>query len=617
MSGSTISVSNVNPATGSSTGTAIGTATTNSSGAYSIMIAPPPTGPVRIAVAGGSYQSEEDSTTIAAPAPITVLLGSMTQGVVSVDINPLTYFIDLQATADIQHNGTPLATALTNATSNIQGIYGLGTNPNALTPDYTTAGIGTDAGNLGLVLGGIINEDQLLCPTGPGTLVTALASDLTDGVYDGKAFGGPITYCNATMPAIAGTSDFQDALSANSQLQLTPRAFVFGGTGNSLTNNGIMPSQLVGSLSEINSGIASGAPTVTNTFAAGPNMGSATSEDRQGATGTLLTNGSVLIAGGDSTSTGLRNDGVLYNPTSNTFSAVLNVMVLPREFATATLLPNGQVLIAGGLSTSIVTSTTELYDPTTNQFTTGPAMNFAREHAVAVLLSNGSVLIAGGDIGTNSSATATSEIYDPVANTFAATTPSMNSARTSLMAATLPSSDVLIAGGDSSGSSFDTAELYHVGTNNFSIVSSTMNGAREQGTATLLPNGSVLISGGFLVVSNLALAEKTTELYSTASGTFQPSSGTVDMNGARANMTATLLPNGFVLIAGGDTTPGGSSLSTTEYYNSVDNTFAATQPSMTVGRALATATLMQNGQVIIAGGLANGSTVNSTDLYTP
>src|SRR5208282_1965510 len=319
-----------------------------------------------------------------------------------------------------------------------------------------------------------------------------------------------------------------------------------------------------------------------------------------------LGNGMVLIAGGDSTSTGLRNDAVLYNPANNTFSTALNTMALPREFATATLLPNGKVLIAGGFSTLVVTSSTSIFDPTTNQFTTGPTMNNARQHAVAALLSNGTVLIAGGDIGSNPSATATSEIYDPVSNTFAATPPTMNNARTSLMAATLPSSDVLIAGGDDNGSSFNTAEIYHLGTNNFSIVSSTMNGAREQGTATLLPNGSVLISGGFLVVSNLAMAEKTTELYSTASGTFQASSGTVNMNNARANMTATLLPNGFVLIAGGDTTPGGSGLSTTEYYSSVDNTFAATQPSMTAGRALATATLMQNGQVIIAGGLANG-----------
>ncbi len=619
MSGSTVSVFNVNSSTGSDTGSAITTTTTNASGAYKLTLAPPPTGPVRISVAGGSYQSEEDSATISAPAAITVLLSSLPQGVQGVDINPLTYFIDLQATADIQKNSTPIVTALSNATSNIESIYALATNPNTLVPDFTNTGIGTDAGKLGLVLGGLINEDQILCPSSPGGLVTALASDISDKVFDGKVFGVSVSYCGSgTLSAIAGTSDFMDALSAIQESTLVPRTFVFGGTGNVLTNNGVMPSSLVGTLSEINSKVPTLAPAVTNSLAAGPTMGAG--EDRQGATATLLGNGLVLIAGGDSTSTGLRNDAVLYNPGSNTFSTVTSTMAFPREFATATLLPNGKVLIAGGFSTSIVTNTTSIFDPSNNTFSAGPVLSTGRENAAAMLLANGTVMIAGGDSSNNTAALATTDIYTPNSGTMSAG-PSMNHARTSLMATILPNGNALVVGGDNSGNSDNTAEIYNAGTNSFSIttITNTMNTAREQGTATLLPSGNVLIAGGFNIVTITGptiTPLKSTELLLTTSNAFQ-SARAVNMNTARANMTATLVPNGSVIIAGGDQTTGGSGLGSIELYNSLNDVFQASPPPMTSTRAVPTETLLPNGKVLIAGGLGNGATTNTTDLYTP
>ena len=72
--------------------------------------------------------------------------------------------------------------------------------------------MGTDAGKLGLVLGALINEDQHLCPGAPGGLVIALAMDISSGVFNGKQNGLRIPYCGGKLPAIAGTSEFQDAL---------------------------------------------------------------------------------------------------------------------------------------------------------------------------------------------------------------------------------------------------------------------------------------------------------------------------------------------------------------------------------------------------------------------
>src|SRR5262249_48172993 len=161
------------------------------------------------------------------------------------------------------------------------------------------------------------------------------------------------------------------------------------------------------------------ATTVTNTITAGPIMG--TSQERAGATATLLQNGMVLIAGGSSTSSAVHKDAVLYNPTTNTFSTLASQLSTPREFATATLLANGKVLIAGGLDgpgDNPVTPSTDIFDPSSDTFTPGPNMSSGREHAAAVALSNGTVLVAGGDSGDNDDALSTTDIYHPSTNNF-------------------------------------------------------------------------------------------------------------------------------------------------------------------------------------------------------
>lgn len=89
----------------------------------------------------------------------------------------------------------------------------------------------------------------------------------------------------------------------------------------------------------------------------------------------------------------------------------------------------------------------------------------------------------------------------------------------------------------------------------------TLNTARDFATATLLPNGKVLIAGG---VNSSANPLASTELYDPAANSFAPVSGTASMNAAPDIATATLLPNGQVLIAGGDNSSG--FLASTEIY---------------------------------------------------
>src|SRR6266436_4642769 len=91
-------------------------------------------------------------------------------------------------------------------------------------------------------------------------------------------------------------------------------------------------------------------------------------------------------------------------------------------------------------------------------------------------------------------------------------------------------------------------------------------------------------------------------------GTF---TATGSLTTARGHDSATLLDNGLVLIAGGEGNY--DELSNAEVYNPATGTFIATG-SMTTARYLATATLLNNGQVLIAGGKGSIGVLSSADL---
>jgi hypothetical protein len=136
-------------------------------------------------------------------------------------------------------------------------------------------------------------------------------------------------------------------------------------------------------------------------------------------------------------------------------------------------------------------------------------------------------------------------------------------------------------------------------------------------TATLLENGKVLIAGGGSGEQGLASAE----LYDPDTGTFA-ATGTVQPNGERRigtprrSHTATLLNNGMVLIAGGYG-PGGI-LAGAELYDPDTGNFIRTG-NMTVPRYDHTATLLQNGSVLIVGGsdTCPGYDLASAEIYNP
>ncbi len=281
----------------------------------------------------------------------------------------------------------------------------------------------------------------------------------------------------------------------------------------------------------------------------------------------LLGNGKVLIAGGyscdSSGNCASLNSAEIYDPVAGTFSNA-GTMTVDRYAHTMTLLNNGKVLIAGGESCTSSTTcsalqTAEIYDPASGTFSASGSLNAARFNAAAVALTSGQVLIAGGFDGTNFPANA--ELFDPIAGTFTATV-ALNTPRASATATLLDNGSVVIAGGSTCSSTncpTATAELYASGA--FSTISN-LTVSRVDQTATLLTNGQLLIAGGYTACSSSCVSDSTTELFDPQASSFTAGQG---LSAARSQHTATLLNDGTVLLVGGINN--GQSLSGTDVYH--------------------------------------------------
>ena len=181
-------------------------------------------------------------------------------------------------------------------------------------------------------------------------------------------------------------------------------------------------------------------------------------------------------------------------------------MSTAREYFTATRLNNGMVLIVGGLATGgVLLNSTELYDPTTGNFTPASSLITGRYFHAATLLNNGGVLITGGQSVGTSPAFTTAEIYNLATGVFTLTTNNMATGHALHTATPLNNGTVLVAGGYNNGGFVDGAELFNPSTGNFTSTGS-LNTASFAHTATLLNNGMVLVAGGYSNGSYLARA---------------------------------------------------------------------------------------------------------------
>ncbi len=338
-------------------------------------------------------------------------------------------------------------------------------------------------------------------------------------------------------------------------------------------------------------------------------------------TATILSDGRVLLMAGPVAK--------IFDPATRTLTAIA-MPATPRFLDTVTLLSDGRVLMAGGAGMAGTGSTgspaplslggltnpqggtalasAELFDPRTGTWTPTGDMAAGRSAHSATLLNDGHVLVAGGgevSMGSSNENTppplASAELYDPGTGTFSSTG-TLSSGRALQTATLLKDGHVLIAGG-SDTDVLATAEVYDPDAKAFTVTGS-MTSPRALHTATLLKDGHVLVIGGIAKGQSSGSGTDPSALLASAD-LFDPGSGTftatAPMAAGRLLATATLLNDGKVLVVGGIDATGQPS-STAELYDPGSGTWTATIGNPVKPRAGHTASILPNGSVLLIGG---------------
>jgi hypothetical protein len=385
-----------------------------------------------------------------------------------------------------------------------------------------------------------------------------------------------------------------------------------GPAGGSITGDGVYTAPAANGVYHVIATLKTDASktfTIPVTVGDGLTLSGDPGSSRIGHSAALLPNGHVLISGGTEYSAAYyqsidRIDE--YDPVTGIYTYVNS---LKRIEDSVTVLANGDVLFAGGRSwardasgelTLNDTAGTQILRTRTGALESSGAMNLPRVGHTATLLQDGRVLIAGGWLSSQGLSTATAEVYNPVTGGFASVG-SMSVGHVGHSATLLQNGQVLISGDG-------PVELFDPAANTFTVVGAVPNGAYRS-VATLLKDGRVLITGGS-VGSDIYVAYLKHEAYLYDPGSRQFTLAG-EMTVAREFPTATLLPDGAVLIAGGDTRPDydndymdGGMTDSTEIFH--PNSFTV-GPTLTRPRSEHTATLLPDGSVLVVGGLISGS----------
>jgi streptogramin lyase len=207
----------------------------------------------------------------------------------------------------------------------------------------------------------------------------------------------------------------------------------------------------------------------------------------------------VLVVGGISsdTSAGLK-DAQLYDSLLGTFSPVASFMTHERigGFST-TLLYDGRVLVAGGYPGGAFpvggsVQDADIFDPTSDSFSTPGSMTARRAFHSATLQANGQVLLAGGENDTG--LLSSTEYFDPTSDSFVTSLSNplvLSVARDQHTGVRMFDGRTLLSGGQTSRQSQDLA-----GPGSLLLPAGSVPNAFWNHTATPLFDGSVLLAGG-------------------------------------------------------------------------------------------------------------------------
>ena len=263
----------------------------------------------------------------------------------------------------------------------------------------------------------------------------------------------------------------------------------------------------------------------------------------------------------------------------------------------------GRCLLITGGENGYASTSTLIYDVTSNSFEKGAKMKIARSRHASTTLSDGQVFICGGHNGKDRLSSC--ESFDAKTNTFTEIG-NMNVKRNAHAAVTLPDNRVFIVGGYDGPNLLHSAETFDPITKKFNTCEGRTTIERWGHTANLLSNERVLVCGG-----SYGSTLQSTEFYDIETDSF---SAGPDLTVSRDSHASTTLLDGRILITGGEN---GDPSKSTEFYDPKTNSFVA-GPQMLEARCNHSSSLLEDGRVLIIGGGDSGKGVaETTEIYDP
>jgi len=318
-----------------------------------------------------------------------------------------------------------------------------------------------------------------------------------------------------------------------------------------------------------------------------------------------------LVAGGNAGHAQFLDSSEIFNPSTGDWTKAAS-MQIARDHFTMTLLKDGRVLVTGGRSTEGEIGSVEIYNPDLDTWQLIDGMNMFRSFHTATLLSNGQVLIVGGyaylpttDRSQVDWEADTAEVFDPVTNTFYLVG-KMHHSRKHHSATLLPSGKALIMSGmddGATGKSKSSAEIFDPATGSFSLTGSPVNRDKFVGDIVLLQDGTVFIRSG-----------REAELFDPVSGQSEPIA-LYDGSYGRNEHKSVLLANGDVLVTGG---ADWVVLSSVDIY-SPETKSLKSGPSLIQTRVGHSVVVLTDGRVLVIGGIPEWreSPLSSVEIYYP
>ena len=502
--------------------------------------------------------------------------------------------------------------------------------PGAGTPTGTVTFL--DGGNpigSGTLSGGIATFSTSALAVGNHTITTSYGGDGNFNGSTGSLTGNPqvvnkdntvTTVASSANPSVVGQSvTFTATVSPVAPGAGTPTGTVTFLDGGSPIGSGTLSG---GIATFTTSALVLGNHTITTTYGGDGNF--------NGSTGSLTGNPQVVTQAGTTTAVG-SSAGTITLGDTVTFTATVTVNAPGTGTPTGLVtFFNGSTPIGSGalngsaqatFSTAVLpvgsNAITAIYHGDAN-FSASP-VSPATTETVNLRASTTGVVLNPTTVSAGQPSTITTTVTDGGASNPPGTADSFTATgapatgRTGFTSTLFADGLVLVAGGtDANGNVLKSAEIYSVSGGAFSTTGN-LNTARTGAVAVLLSNGKVLIAGGSSSASSV-VALQTAELFDPIAGTFTATSP--NMTAARFGATATLLGNGKVLIAGGQNS---SVVNSAELYDPAGDTFTATG-NLNTARGGHSATLLGNGKVLVAGGSSNGTAsgaLNGGELFDP